>query len=134
MQEISTLNILKCFDKIYNLNLYKKPKSINRCSAKNIKNFFKEFYKRLIIPFYIPILTLVPFLLLMSSKENTNYSKLKLFTFVFGLLIIIFSETTIRLITDVYIDNLVILIFPILLILSLYLFFIKKFKLSNFKI
>ena len=134
MQEISTLNILKCFDLVYNLSSYNKSKKIDRCSSKNIENFFKEFYKRLIIPFYIPILTLVPFLLLVSSKENTNYSKLKLFTFVFGLIVIIFSETTIRFITDAYIDNFMILIFPLFLILSLYLFFLKRFKLGNFKI
>ena len=134
MQEISTLNILKCIDLVYNLSSYSKSKKIDRCSSKNIKNFFKEFYKRLIVPLYIPILTLVPFLLLVSSKENTNYSKLKLFTFVFGLIVIIFSETTIRFITDAYIDNFMILIFPLFLILSLYLFFLKRFKLSNFKI
>ena len=134
MQEISTLNILKCFDLVYNLSSYNKSKKIDRCSSSNIENFFKEFYKRLIIPFYIPILTLVPFLLLVSSKENTNYSKLKLFTFVFGLIVIIFSETTIRFITNAYIDNFMILIFPLFLILSLYLFFLKRFKLSNLKI
>ena len=134
MQEISTLNILRCFDLIYNLSPYSKSKKIDRCSSNNIQNFFKEFYKRLIIPFYIPILTLVPFLLLVSSKENTNYSKFKFFTFLFGLLIIIFSETTIRFVKDTYIDNFIILIFPLFLILSLYLFFIKKFKLSNYKI
>ena len=134
MQEISTLNIVKCFDLVYNLSSFNKSKKIDRCSSKNIKNFFKEFYKRLIVPFYIPILTLVPFLLLMSSKENTNYLRLKLFTFVFGLIVIIFSETTIRFVTDAYIDNFIILIFPLFLILSLYLFFLKRFKLSNFKI
>ena len=132
MQEISTLNILKCFNSVYNLNLYNKSKKISRCSSKNIKDFFKEFYKRFIIPFYIPILTLVPFLVLISSKENTNYLKIKFFTFLFGLFIIIFSETTIRLISDVYVENFIILIFPLLLMLSLYLFFIKKFKISNF--
>ena len=110
MQEISTLNILKCFNSVYNLNLYNKSKKISRCSSKNIKDFFKEFYKRFIIPFYIPILTLVPFLVLISSKENTNYSKIKFLTFLFGLFIIIFSETTIRLISDIYVENFIILI------------------------
>ncbi len=124
----------QCIDLVYNLSSYSKSKEIDRCSSKNIENFFKEFYKRLIIPFYIPILTLVPFLLLVSSKENTNYLKLKLFTFVFGLIVIIFSETTIRFITDAYINNFMISIFPLFLILLLYLFFLKRFKLSDFKI
>ena len=134
MQEISTLEILKCFDLIYKLNFYKESKKIDRCSPRSIKDFFKEFYKRLIIPFYIPILSLIPFLLFISSKENINYSKIKFVTFLLGVTIIIFSETTIRLISTSYIDNFAILILPFFLILILYLFFIKKFILRNSKL
>ena len=134
IQEISTLEILKCFDLIYKLNFYKESKKIDRCSPRSIKDFFKEFYKRLIIPFYIPILSLIPFLLFISSKENINYSRIKFFTFLLGVIIIVFSETTIRLISNSYIDNFIILILPIFLILILYLFFIKKFILRNPKL
>ena len=131
MQEISTLDIIRCLDFIYELNLFNKFKKIDRCSSANTKNFIKEFYKRLIIPFYIPILSLIPFLLLISSKENTNYFRLKFLIFLLGVIAVIFSETTIRLISNSYIDNFVILILPIFLILILYLFFIKKFILRN---
>ena len=131
MQEISTLDIIRCLDFIYELNLFNKFKKINRCSSANTKNFIKEFYKRLIIPFYIPILSLIPFLLLISSKENTNYFRLKFLIFLLGVIAVIFSETTIRLISNSYIDNFAILILPIFLILILYLFFIKKFILRN---
>ena len=113
MQEISTLDVIRCLDFIYELNLFNKFKKIDRCSAANIKNFIKEFYKRSIIPFYIPILSLIPFLLLISSKENTNYFRLKFLIFLLGVITVIFSETTIRLISNSYIDNFVILILPI---------------------
>ena len=131
MQEISTLDIIRCLDFIYELNLFNKFKKIDRCSSANTKNFIKEFYKRLIIPFYIPILSLIPFLLLISSKENTNYFRLKFLIFLLGVIAVIFSETTIRLISNSYIDNFALLILPIFLILILYLFFIKKFILRN---
>jgi len=131
MQEISTLDIIRCLDFIYELNLFNKFKKIDRCSSANTKNFIKEFYKRLIIPFYIPILSLIPFLLLISSKENTNYFRIKFLIFLLGVIAVIFSETTIRLISNSYIDNFAILILPIFLILILYLFFIKKFILRN---
>ena len=131
MQEISTLDIIRCLDFIYELNLFNKFKKIDRCSSANTKNFIKEFYKRSIIPFYIPILSLIPFLLLISSKENTNYFRLKFLIFLLGVIAVIFSETTIRLISNSYIDNFAILILPIFLILILYLFFIKKFLLRN---
>ena len=131
MQEISKLDIIRCLNFIYELNLFNKFKKINRCSSANTKNFIKEFYKRLIIPFYIPILSLIPFLLLISSKENTNYFRIKFLIFLLGVIAVIFSETTIRLISNSYIDNFAILILPIFLILILYLFFIKKFILRS---
>ncbi len=134
MQEISTFDILRCFDLVYRLNLHKNKEKIDRCKSENIKNFYKEFYKRLIIPFYIPILSLMPFLLFVSSKENVNYSNIKKITFLLGVMIIVFSETTIRLISESFIDNFIILIFPFFMILSLYFFLIKKFKPTYLKI
>ena len=82
------------FDLLKNKNL-----QINNCREKNLINILKEFYKRLIIPIYIPILMLIPYFLILSSKENSNYSKLKLLTFLTGVMTIIFSETTIRFIS-----------------------------------
>ena len=132
LQEISTFGLLKCFNEIYFLKKYLTNKSIDRCTKNNLKVFFIELYKRLAIPFYIPLLSLIPFLLLTSSKENTNYTKVKYLTFIIGFFVIIFSETTIRLISDIHETNFIILGFPIFLSLSLYLFFVKIFQLKNF--
>ena len=132
LQEISTFSLLKCFNEIYFLKKYLSNKSIDRCTKNNLKVFFIELYKRLAIPFYIPLLSLIPFLLLTSSKENTNYIKVKYLTFIIGFFVIIFSETTIRLISDIHETNFIILGFPFFLSLSLYLFFVKIFQLKNF--
>jgi len=133
LQEISTFRLLKCFYEIYFLKKYSSNQSIDRCNEQNLKVFFIELYKRLAIPFYIPLLSLIPFLLLVSSKENTNYTKIKYLTFIIGFFIIIFSETSIRLISDMIERNFIILVFPFFLILSLYFFFIKKFRSKNFR-
>ena len=132
LQEISTFSLLKCFNELYFLKKYSSNKSIDRCTKNNLKVFSIELYKRLAIPFYIPLLSLIPFLLLTSSKENTNYTKVKYLTFIIGFFVIIFSETTIRLISDIHETNFIILGFPIFLSLSLYLFFVKIFQLKNF--
>ena len=134
LQEISTFRLLKCFYEIYFLKSYSSNQSIDRCNEQNLKVFFIELYKRLAIPFYIPLLSLIPFLLLVSSKENSNYTKIKYLTFIIGFFIIIFSETSIRLISDMIERNFIILVFPFFLILSLYFFFIKKFRLKNFRL
>ena len=69
----------------------------------------------MIVPFYIPILMLVPYFLILSSKEKTNYSKLKITTFLIGVFVIIFSEGIIRLVSDQLFNNILIFITPLML-------------------
>ena len=94
-QEISSKKIFECIKNFYLLEKYQFDaitNSLENCSSKNIRNIFIEFYKRFIIPFYIPILSLIPFLLILTSKEKPNYYKLKIITFLLGLIIIIFRK------------------------------------------
>ena len=127
-QELSSFQLLQC------LQFLKKKKikeKIENCKIKNLQNIYKELYKRFIIPFYIPLLVLIPFLLILSSKENANYSKLKTITFLIGLFFIIFSETTIKLISTTYLKNFIISLIPFLLLIFLYLIFFKKTNFSH---
>ena len=71
---------------------------------------------------------LVPLILIVSSKENANYSKLKIITFSLGVIFIIFSETTIRLVSHKQEMNYVIALIPIFLLFLIYSIFYKKFK------
>ena len=131
-QELSSIKLYKCISSIY-LSKQKKPdENIENCSLKNLKNIYKEIYKRLIIPFYIPLLALITFLLILSSKENSDYYKLKILTFVFGLFFIIFSETTVRLISDSLPINAVIAFMPYLSFVLLYFFIFKKLNFKSF--
>ena len=93
----------------------------------------KETYKRIIIPFYIPLLVLVTFLLIIYSKENSKYNNLKIITFLIGLFFIIFSETTIRLISDSMIKNISISLLPFIFVITIYSIFFIQFKIKNFK-
>ncbi len=129
-QELSSIKLGKCiyylfFSKDNNKKI--KTDSIENCSINNSINILKEFYKRLIIPLYVPILMLVPFLTIVSSKENASFSKLRFVTFLIGLFLIIFSETTTRLISEKLTNNLSISIIPFLIFIILYLFFFNKF-------
>ena len=133
-QEISSYKLIECIKIFYKFNKDEfrlKTKFIENCSIKNMSNIFKEFYKRFIIPFYIAILCLIPFLLITSSKENLNYNKIRLVTFLIGFFAIIFSETTIRFISNVDIQNIGIIISPILIFLLIYFYLFYKF---NFQI
>jgi len=130
-QEISSIKLIRCIKNIKNLKNNKfnnEIKKIENCNIQNIENLFKEFYKRFIIPIYIPLLSIVSFLLILSSKEKSNYMKYRMFTFILGLTIIIFSETTIRFVSGELLQNLILLILPIIFILILYMSFTKKFN------
>ena len=130
-QEISSLKLFLCIKNFYKFEKKEfkmKVKNIENCSYQNIQNIIKEIYKRFVIPFYIPLLSLIPFLLITSSKENSNYNKMRIITFLIGLTVIIFSETTIRLISQISIYDVGVMITPIVLLSLLYIFLSKKFN------
>ena len=132
-QEISSLKLITCvknYFKLKKITFEFNSKNIENCSYKNINNIFKEIYKRFVIPFYVPLLTLIPFLIIILSKESTKYHKLRLITFLIGLVLIIFSETTIRFITDKTIVNIALLLTPIVLLSIVYLYFFLKFRIK----
>ena len=132
-QEISSLKLFLCIKNFYKFNKKEfemNVKNIENCSYQNMQNIIKELYKRFIIPFYIPLLSLIPFLLITTSKENSNYSKIRIITFLIGLTVIIFSETTIRLISQISIYDVSVMLTPIILLTLLYLFLITKFNIK----
>jgi lipopolysaccharide export system permease protein len=128
-QELSSFQIFQCLTFLQIKEKTKKSKMEN-CSKNNLQNIYKELYKRFLIPFYIPLLVLIPFLLTLSSKENSNYSKLKTTTFLIGIIFIVLSETTIKLISATYFKNILICLIPFLFLIFLYVIFFKK---TNFK-
>ncbi len=126
-QELSSQDLFRCVREIYILKL-NLTKEIENCTLKNIDNIFREIYKRIIVPIYVPLLSLIPFVLFFLSKENNSYFKLRAFTFTLGLSMVIFSETSIRFISEVLMYNISFSIIPLLLILVLYFIFYLQFK------
>ena len=127
-QEISSNKLIKCILIFYKSNKF--ATDVENCSSKNFYNILKEFYKRFIIPLYIIILSLIPFFLILLSKESQNYNRIRLFTFLIGFAVIIFSETTIKFISSSIIQNIILSIIPIFLFFLIYIFFYFKFKMK----
>ena len=130
-QELSSYKIIKCINNFYKyskIEFDQKNRSIENCSLKNINNIFKEFYKRFIIPVYIPLLSLIPFILISSSKENLKYNRLRLQTFMTGFIVIILSETISKFITENINTNFLFILIPMVLMLLIYFYFIFNFK------
>ena len=125
-QEVSTMKLIKCYFKLQNLNLFNLNLDdivIENCLFENLDNVNKEIYKRLIVPFYLPVLMLILLFVTLKSKENINYLKFKTVIFLFGMVILISSEVSLRFIKKDLIENIVIIIIPLLLVLFLYSIF-----------
>jgi len=132
-QENSTFDLLKCYLNLKNNTFNNKDKNFDpgNCTQKNLNNIFKELYKRIFIPMYIPSLILLSLFLIISSKEDINYSKKKIFIFLMGFFLIIFYETSLRFIKDTFTDNIHLFLMPFFILIFLYFFVL--IKLSNYK-
>ena len=130
IQETSTFNIIECLNRFINIqkSKNKSKKFIQNCTIENLDNIYKELYKRFLIPLYIPTLILISLMLIIYSKENINYTKYRLFIFLIGLVIIIFSETTQKLIKDDLNYNLKIYIIPVIIFVLFYFSVSSKLK------
>jgi len=122
LQELSTITLINCLQLILNI----KKNEIKDCYRDNPRNVYKELFKRLINPFYLPVLILISLLLILNSKENLKYNKNKYLIFFVGFIIIILSESSLGYITDNIIRNILISIFPLILTLLIYLVYIYK--------
>jgi len=130
LQEISTYTLINCLQSILNIN----KKEIKNCYKDNPRNIYKELFKRLINPLYLPVLILISLMLILNSKENLKYNKNKYLTFFVGLIIIIISESSLGYITNNLIKNISILLLPLILTLLFYLFYTYKLNLIFRKI
>ena len=117
IQETSTLKLTSC--------LFSESKNNRICNEDFKKEILPTLNRRLIIPFYIPILSLICSLLLLKSKQN-NFSKINIFLYSFFLLI--FTELAVR---YTGINNYIMIAFlaiPIILSIFIYLFLTVKFS------
>ena len=130
IQEQSTLNLIDCLFFILKL---KKTEVVN-CYKDDPRSIYKELFKRLINPLYLPVLILVSLFLILTSKENLKYNKNKYIIYFVGLSIIILSESSLSYLSDNLTKNISISIIPLFLVLIIYFIFIYKLKLSNRKL
>ena len=129
-QEVATLDLIKCYHNLMNFKFLKVDTNfeVENCRSDNIDNIIKELYKRIIIPFYIPVLILISLLLIVKSKENTNYPRYRIIVFFIGFIAIILSEMTIRMINEDFFKNIKFFLIPIILVLGLYSNYFIKFR------
>ena len=135
-QEVSTIKLIKCFlklEKLSLLNIKTTDVIVENCVKENQDNVFKELYKRLITPFYLPTFMLILLFLTLRSKENINYFKFKIIIFLLGIIALVFSEMTLKFIKTDFIENIRLMIIPLSTIIILYSIFFINLNLIKLK-
>ena len=81
-QEISSTKLIRCVKNYYKFNkddLKLQSETIENCRSRNMNNIFKELYKRFVIPLYIPVLSLIPFLIIIIHiSRSTIFNSFRL--------------------------------------------------------
>lgn len=137
LQETPSLVLWSCLNNALKKNIKFLEKIdttnyIHNCTL--IENVYRELYKRFIIPLYIPILFLTTLILILKSKEQKIFNNLKIIVFLINFLIIVFSESSLKLIDNSLNENLIFMIIPLVLISFLIVNFIYQFKIRlNYK-
>ena len=62
------------------------------CNSNSINAIAKELYRRVLIPFYIFIVSFIASILILVNKDRLNYNKYKILLFVTGIVLIILIE------------------------------------------
>jgi len=137
MQELKSVFILNCIKKFF-FKSYSEQKTVvkksdnQRCQNRKLKSISEELYKRLILPFYTLIISLIAASLIIEPRSKFFLKFHKINIFLFGSLVIIISQVSLKILLNSINMAYVILLLPIILIILYYLFLllITKFRLN----
>ena len=90
------------------------------CNKNTSQIVIEEMYKRIIVPIYIIIVSIVSSCLVLRSENENNFVKFKVFIFFIGIVLIIFSQALSEYLGNLNGINIMLAFFPILLGIFLY--------------
>tara|TARA_B100001250_G_scaffold64858_1_gene51239 strand:- start:518 stop:1300 length:783 start_codon:yes stop_codon:yes gene_type:complete len=127
IQETDSLSLLKCVNTIYFVEESKK--SFNEiCNKQSLKQISQEMFKRIIVPFYILIISLIGSSLVIKPKRNLFQKFHKLNIFTVGVIIILLSQVSLKLIGKNIQTDLFFCLLPITLVIFYYFFLFLRNK------
>ena len=118
IQETSTSNLLVCFKDRLN-------KNIKICNESFKKEILSVLNRRLVLPLYIPIISLICSILLIKSQKK-YFNKVSVFTYCFMLLL--FIEISVRYTGINFFTRISFLVLPVILMIMFYSFLVYQFS------
>jgi len=128
IQENNTRSLLNCF--IPFLDEDKTAIKEFQCRAR-IDDIASELNRRLMMPFYIPFISIIICYLLSSGKENKYYFLKKYFIFIVAFSVLVLAEILVRYSGVSILYSIIYYFLPLSLMLLNYLCLIKIFKYEN---
>ena len=128
IQEVNTLFLFKC---VKNLKENKDINILNinrfdhqiKCNNQITKTYYEELFKRIVYPFYIPLLASIAALVILDAKNIYNYSNRRFYLFLFGFFVIVFGEISVKYTSVNLQSNLNFVLVPIILFIIVNIFF-----------
>ena len=128
IQEVPILNLLKCFDNYYFAKNLVTQIEFLRCHEPSISDVKVEIFKRILKPFYIPIIALISCLIIFISKESDNFKKKRFYLFLFNFLILSYSEILLKYSGKNIFGFSLFFLIPLIFFITIYLLMILKTK------
>ena len=121
IQETQTLKLLEC--------VFKDTNQTTRiCNEEFSKEILPVLNRRMITPFYIPVISLICALLLIKTKK---FYLNKISVFLYGFSLLLFTELAIRYTGISFIISTIYIVLPFLSFLILYFFLVFQFSREN---
>ncbi len=137
VQELNSIKLLTCIKEILMKGTLNADQTIinpenEACHERKVKSIGEELYKRLILPFYTLIISLIAASLVIEPKSKYLSKFHKLNIFLSGIAVIILSQLALKFVLNSINLMFVILLLPMLLIIIYYVVILifTKFKLS----
>ena len=89
LQETSTINLLKCIKNTLNLG-------VGYCKENTKKEIITTLNRRIVLPFYIPIIALLCSFLLIKTSTRKNFFLNKYSIFILSFLVLLLAELVVR--------------------------------------
>jgi len=125
--ELNTNILIKCLQKL----LLKKDNFTEKnitCNNDALADIKQEILKRIYLPLYIPIISLITSFLVLKSRDDFNYTSFKFKIFLYVLSILIISEISLKYSALGGMFDYIFLLIPLILFFINYVYLLNKLK------
>ena len=96
IQEAPTLDLFRCINNYYFKNISRSVINFLQCQEQSFDDVKQEIFKRIIKPFYIPLVALLCCFVIFVSREKINFKRKRFYIFLTSFLSLAYSEILLK--------------------------------------